>query len=136
LRNVNRHAGRLLANLHGEPDTLRALARLAVQQTSLLADRQALANGKAIDEEDELIDVTFARQLIADIDAELADLAREQAILKRHCTATPKEIQATAKAYQREHQNAANAAVGRMLLWSLEKQLKKAKATVRRMRSG
>jgi hypothetical protein len=78
----------------------------------------------------------FARQLIADIDAELADLAREEAILKRHCTATPKEIQATAKAYQRELENAANAAVGRMSLWSLEKQLKKAKATVRRMRTG
>ena len=105
---------RLLANLHGEPDTLRALARLAVRRTSLLADRQALANGKATDEEGELIDVRFARQLIADIDAELADLAREQAILKRHCTATPKEIQATAKAYQRELENAANAAVGRM----------------------
>jgi hypothetical protein len=107
-----------------------------MRRTSLLADRQALANGKATDEEGEMIDVRFARQLIADIDAELADLAREQAILKRHCTATPKEIQATAKAYKRELENAANAAVGRMLLWSLEKQLKKAKANVRRMRSG
>jgi hypothetical protein len=86
---------RLLVSLHGEPVTLRALARLAVQRTSLLAERKGLTSGKAIDEwTGEVIDPRTARRVIKFIDTKLAALAREQVILEQHCTATSKQVQA------------------------------------------
>jgi hypothetical protein len=63
---------RLLVNMHGEPDILRALARLAVQATLVTDQRQ------------------------------LAVIRREQAILKQHCSATRQQIQAATRAYKRE----------------------------------
>lgn len=126
---------RLLANLHGEPDTLRALARLAVRRTSLLAERKQLMSEGTID--GEAVDVATARRVFAAINAELAELAREQTIIRKHCTATGKQIQAATRAYQQELEDAVNAAMGRMVeLWGLEKGLKKAKTKVRRMREG
>jgi len=71
---------RLLASLHGEPDTLRALARLAMQRMKLLTEREELANGKATDDEGDVIDAATARKVIAVIDSELATL-------EKHCTA-------------------------------------------------
>ena len=70
----------MLASLHGEPDTLRALARLAMQRMKLLTEREELANGKATDDEGDVIDAATARKVIAVIDSELATL-------EKHCTA-------------------------------------------------
>jgi hypothetical protein len=128
---------RVLVNLHGEPDTLRALARLAVQRTSLLAERKGLASGKATDDDGEVADAALAHKVIAFIDAKLANLASEQAVLANHCTATPEQIRAATTAYQQEIKNAALAVLGRMMhLGGLKKQLRKAEANVRRMQSG
>jgi hypothetical protein len=71
---------RLLASLRGEPDTLRALARLTMQRMKLLTKRDELANGKATDDEGDVIDAATARKVIAVIDSELA-------ALEKHCTA-------------------------------------------------
>jgi hypothetical protein len=128
---------RLLANLHGEPDTLRALARLTVRRTSLLADRKELASGKAVDDDGKRVSAAEAREVIAFIDTKLAVIAREQAVLKKHCTATAKEVRAATQAYRQGLKDAALAVLGRMMeLGSLEKGLKKAKTKVRRMREG
>ena len=84
---------RLLANLHGEPNTSRGLARLAVRRTKLLAERKEMASGKAIDDETgEVVDAALAKKVIAHIDAKLADLAREQAIIKKQCPRPPRKL--------------------------------------------
>jgi len=120
---------RVLVNLHGEPDTLRAVARLTVRRTSLLAERKELASGKA-DNDGKVVSATEASEVIASIDTKLAALAREQAILEQHCTATSKRIQAATQAYQRELKDAALAVLGRMMqLRGLGKQLKRPRPT-------
>ena len=92
---------------------------------------------RGTDDDGEAVDVATARRVFAAIDAELAKLAREQTIIRKHCTATGKQIQAATRAYQQELEDAVNAAMGRMVeLWGLEKGLKKAKTKVRRMREG
>jgi hypothetical protein len=90
---------RLLANLHGEPDTLRALARLTVRRTSLLADRKELASGKAIDDDGKRVSAAEAREVIAFIDTKLASLLAGGRSPK-HCTATAREFGPRHQAYQ------------------------------------
>jgi hypothetical protein len=108
-----------------------------VQRTSLLAERKGLASGKATDDDGEVADAALAHKVIAFIDAKLANLASEQAVLANHCTATPEQIRAATTAYQQEIKNAALAVLGRMMhLGGLKKQLRKAEANVRRMQSG
>ena len=80
-----------------------ALARLAKRRTSLLADRQALANGKATDEEGELIDVTFVLGRRGAVPFEDRLLTGRDRPARRQCLQSAgAEIRATAKAYQRE----------------------------------
>ena len=64
------------------PDTLRALAQLAVRRANLLAERKPLASGKAIDDEtNEVVDAALACEVIGSIDTKLFEVAREQTIL-------------------------------------------------------
>ena len=46
------------------------------------------------------VDAAEARDVIAFIDTKLAALAREQAILKKHCTATAKDVRAATQAFR------------------------------------
>jgi hypothetical protein len=50
-------------DLHGEPDGLRALARLAVRRNGLLEERKQLASGKAVDDDGKRISAAFARKV-------------------------------------------------------------------------
>jgi len=115
---------RVLANLHGEPDTLHALAKLAAMRESLRKDREWLAkqvadanqwlaqNGIALSAQDPVgfLDARakrdeFVRELEA-VETKLAEIEREGAVIKKHCTATPEEIQAAIKTYKAKHKDA------------------------------
>src|SRR5262245_10532299 len=103
---------RILANLHGEPDTLHALAKLAAARERLRKEREWLAeqvaeanqwlaeNGIALSARDPIGFLAvkdkreeFAQQL-ATVEATLAGIEREGAVIRKHCNATPGEIQA------------------------------------------
>jgi chromosome segregation ATPase len=144
---------RLLANLHGEPDTLRALAKLAAQRDALRKERESLA-AEAVhankfyeivtqntlyghqysDDEREEIDRLMRQRerllnRLSQIERQLATIQRDGAVIKKHCTATPGEIQAAIKAHQQERHDADCLVLG--LEWGLKQQLKEAKATLR-----
>ena len=97
---------RILANLHGEPDTLRAQAKLAVMHNSLLRSREeepaepskegagfVMVTNRALTEYD---------HRIAQIDRQLAVIEREWAIINQHCSASDHEFRQAVQRYQRE----------------------------------
>jgi hypothetical protein len=108
---------RLLANLHGEPTLLRALARLAARREALRMERDELASqaieankfyeiataealqGRPFPEarRGEIRDLMRKRERllrrIAQVEADLGIIQKDYGIIKSHCTATPDEIQ-------------------------------------------
>ena len=142
---------RLLANLHGEPDTLRALAKLAAQRETLRKEREALATDKMA--ADEFYEIVTQQTLhghqysdserkeidglmkkrehllrrLAKVEGDLATIQKDGAVIKKHCSATPDEIQAAVKAYKLELSDAEAQMLG------LEFVYKEAKAAFRRM---
>jgi hypothetical protein len=133
---------RLLANLHGEPDVLRALARLSLQRMQLLEERHELKTkgvASVLDEDDEWLQTrtpaSLQRELIQRIDAQLPEVDAELRILKRHCPANAEQISAAIEAYRRELETALAMAMGAILVTGQhETAAKKAKATLKRMR--
>jgi hypothetical protein len=127
---------RLLANLHGQPDTLKALAMLAGQREALRKERERLAadavyadqfyegitqnalQGRQYsDTERKEIDGWLRKRerllkRLAKVDGALAAIARDGVVIKKHCTATSDEIQAAIRAYKEELQNAEALALG------------------------
>jgi hypothetical protein len=146
---------RVLANLHGEPDTLSALAKLAAQRADLRREKEALdkemveANqfyeivttstlqGRKYDaaERQEIDRLMIARKRLlkrmAQVDAALAVIQRGGAVVKKHCSATPEEIQAAIQAYRERQHDAQCLVMG--LEFAGKEQLKEAKATLRRL---
>jgi hypothetical protein len=144
---------RLLANLHGEPDTLRALAKLAAQRDFLRKEKEASATD--VMHANQFYEIVTQKTLhghrysaperkeidglmrqrdrllkrLAKIEGDLATIAKDGAIIKKHCTAAPDEIQAAIKAYKLELRDAECLVLG--LEMSL--MLKDAKAKLRRL---
>jgi len=86
--NSGRPRQRVLANLHGEPDTLRALAKLAVNHDLLLEQRSgehaepsSRGAGFVLVTERAL---TEHNRRMAQIDRQLAAIERELAVINRH----------------------------------------------------
>jgi hypothetical protein len=148
---------RLLANLHGEPDTLSALAKLAVRRDDLRKEREALAadevgadkfyeaitlntlqgrqyNAQERKEIDTLLrqrDHLLAR--IAKVEADLATIQKDGLVIKKHCSAAPEQIQDAIKAYRAKRDDAEALVLG--MECGLQIQLKEAKAQLRRLQS-
>jgi small-conductance mechanosensitive channel len=146
---------RNLANLHGEPDTLRALAKLAAQRDGLRKEREkltaeavyadqfyeritqnALHGHQYAPAERKEIDglMRQRRQLLerlAKIDGDLATIQKDGAIIKKHCSATPDEIQAAIQAFKKTHHDAKCLVAG--LEFAAGEQLREAKAALRRL---
>jgi hypothetical protein len=142
---------RVLANLHGEPDTLSALAKLAAMRDDLRKELTSLVEAKP--GFDEVYEVVTTRTLqghvysasdrreidkglrqrermgkrILEIEDRLKAIGRDGVVIKKHCTATPDEIQAAIKAFQKKHHDA------ECLVLGMEFRLKDAKATLLRM---
>jgi len=94
---------RLLANLHGEPDTLRALAKLTTKRDVLLGRREeehaepnnrgagfVLVTERALTEHNRHI-------------AQLAAIERDMAVLIKHCTASDDEFEEAVQRYRKEY---------------------------------
>ena len=144
---------RMLANLHGEPDALSTLAKLAArrdalrkEQDALTADAAAAAKfyeiitsnalqGKHYSPSERKEIDTLMRQRdrllarMAKIETDLAAIQRDGAVIKKHCSATPAQVQAAIKAYQQKLDDAEARAVG------AEYMLNDAKAKLRRLQS-
>lgn len=148
---------RLLANLHGEPDLLSALAKLAARRDDLRKEQDALAadavaanqfyeivtlntlHGKQYSsEERKEIDALMKQRghllaRMAKIEADLAVIQKDGVAIKKHCSATPEQIQDAIKAFKQKRHDAETLALG--LEYGLRTNLKEAKATFRRLQS-
>ena len=108
---------RVLANLHGEPDILSALAKLAARRDDLRKEKETLAadavkanefykaitlnslegkqytaqERKEIDPLMKQRDRLLAR--MARIEADLATIQKDGLVIKKYCSATPEQIQ-------------------------------------------
>ena len=147
---------RLLANLHGEPDTLRALAKLAAQRDFLRKEMEASTTD--VMHANQFYEIVTQKTLhghkysaperkeidglmrdrdrllkrLAKVERDLATIANDGAIIKKHCTAAPDEIQAAIKAYKKELRDAECMVLG--LEINLKgMMLKDAKAKLRRL---
>jgi hypothetical protein len=142
---------RLLANLHGEPDTLSALSKLAAQRETLRKEREALATDAI--EANKFYEIVTQQTLhgrqysaperkeidglmrkrehllrrLAKVEGDLTTIQKDGAIIKKHCSATPDEIQAAVRAYQQKCSDAEAQMLGSELFY------KQAKAAFRRM---
>jgi hypothetical protein len=98
---------RILANLHGEPDTLRALAKLAAKHDLLLELREeehaeptkegvgfVLVTERALTQYD---------RRVAQIDRELAAIKQELAVINMHCSASDDELQEAIQRHKAEY---------------------------------
>jgi hypothetical protein len=148
---------RLLASLHGEPDALAALAKLAARRDELRKERDTLtadavdankfyeaitlntlqgrqysaAERKEIDALMKQRDRLLAR--IAKVEADLATIQKDGLVIKKHCSATPDQIQTAIKAHKRKQNDAEALVLG--MEYGLRESLKEAKAKLRRLRS-
>ncbi len=145
---------RILANLYGASSTLEAVARLAAQRAELKDRKAELAS--QVKEANQFYKVvmdnithghkyTLAQQAeiagllrrreqvlaeVEGLDSRLAEIQREGAIVKKHCTATPAEIQAAIKAYQHE------LGTRQAMVALMQAQIKEAKAQLRHLSRG
>jgi hypothetical protein len=148
---------RLLANLHGEPTVLKALAKLAALRDDLRKEREELAlevveanklyeivtqnvmHGHQYNNtERKEIDILMRQRegllkRISKVDRDLAAIQRGGTVIEKHCTATAEEIQTAIKEHKRELYDARCVALG--MECSLKERVKKAKAKLRRLMS-
>jgi hypothetical protein len=142
---------RPLANLHGEPDLLSALAKLAARRDDLRKEKAALA-ADAVDANKfyEIVTLnslqgkqysaakrkeidTLMRQRnrllarMAKVEVALAAIQKDGAAIKKHCNASPDEVQAAIRAFKEKLHEAEAMSLG------LEFGFKEAKAKLRRL---
>ena len=127
---------RLLANLHGEPTLLKAMAKVAALRRALRKEKEGLAadavnadrfyeavtqgtlHGKrwsaAERKEIDQLMLQRARLLkrLARIERDLDAIQKYGVAIKKHCTATSDEVQAAIKAYEKERHDAECRALG------------------------
>jgi hypothetical protein len=98
---------RVLANLHGEPDTLRALAKLAVLH-GLLSKQLEEEHAEPSNEGAGFVLVTERaltqyNHRVVQIGRQLAAIERDMAGIDKHCTADDDEIQEAMQRYRQEY---------------------------------
>jgi hypothetical protein len=110
---------RVLANLHGEPDTLRALAKLMLKRDALLAEREAACPEPSNEGAGFVLvterAITKYNRRLAQIDRELAIIEREGAVIMEHCTASDDRFQEAMQHYREEYCALFERAVGATL---------------------
>src|SRR5258705_3756966 len=83
---------RLLANLYGEPDTVSALAKLEFRLDAMRKNRDEL-RAEARSEDDKMMVAEF-------FDDKLAAAENQISTIRKHCSATPDELQAAIAAHK------------------------------------
>jgi hypothetical protein len=147
----------VLANLHGEPDALSALAKLAARRDALRKEQQALAADAPHAEQ--FYEIVTTKTLhghqysaaerkeidglmkdrdrllkrMAKVEAELAAIQKDGVVIKQHCNATPEDIQKAVRDYKQKVREAEALVLG--LEVALGQQRKDAKARLRRLSS-
>jgi chromosome segregation ATPase len=146
---------RVLANLHGETDLLKALAKLAAQRADLRKEREkfladyphmeqfyatvtqnTLHGRKYSAEERKDIDRLMRQRKrllkrFTTIENALATIEKEGGVIKKQCTARADEIQAAIQAHKKEVKDAEAHVLGMLLMESHRSQ--KAKRALRRL---
>jgi hypothetical protein len=148
---------RLLASLHGEPDALTALAKLAARRDALRKEKDELAAHAA--EANKFYEIVTLNALqgqqysaaerkeinalmkqrarllarMAKIESDLATIQRDGVVIKKHCSATSSQIQAAIKAFRQKQHDAETLALG--MEYGLRQSLREAKAKLRQLQS-
>lgn len=146
---------RVLANLHGEPDALSALAKLAARREVLRTEHDKLAaeavdadkfyetvtlstlhgHAYSADERKEIDGLMKARERLLKrlekIAADLAVIQRDGAVIRKHCAATADQVQAAIRAFKKKLRDAECAVWGAEHIHRLA--LNEAKAKLRRL---
>jgi hypothetical protein len=120
---------RVLANLHGEPSTLGALAKLAVTHDALSRERNEGAEPAQEGPGFVLIAsraLTKHNHRIAQIDRRLDAIEQEMAVIREHCTASDDAFQKACRHYQEDYCRAFERVIG------LSLESKRAAALLRR----
>lgn len=107
---------RILANLHGEPDLARALAKLMTIHGLLLEQREeehaepskegagfVLVTERALTQYD---------HRIVQIDRQLAGIERDITVINKHCTSSDDELLEAMQRYRQEYRKAFERAMG------------------------
>ena len=144
---------RVLVNLHGELDPLSALAKLAARRDDLQKEAAEVVDANKFYEVVTLnslqgkqytapqrreIDALMRKRdrLLArmpKIEADLAAIQKDGVVIKKHCSATPDQIQDAIKAYKKKRHDAEAMVLGTEYI--LRQQLKQEKARLRRLQS-
>ena len=82
---------RLIANLHGEPDPLRALAKITTQWDSLRAQLEELVEMPPGNNQSSEQRTDWLRRF-EKIERDLAALGKDRAAVEKHCMATEDEL--------------------------------------------
>lgn len=146
---------RLLANLHGERDTLSALAKLAARREALRTELGSLqrAAGEAnqfyailtqntlaghqysATERKEIDRLLRQRERVlarvTKIEAALVAIQKDGAVIKKHCDASPAEMQAAIRAFKEKFHDAECLVLGMEV--AQRESLREAKAKLRRL---
>jgi hypothetical protein len=124
---------RILANLHGEPDVLSAIAKLMVLHSGLRSEQDSMV--KEVEEISEIDGKRqWARRLLPrfeQIEATMPRIEREVAAIRKYCSATDQEIEAACEAFQNRISNAAKACLGALVIHALP--MKKLEENFRRL---
>jgi hypothetical protein len=104
---------RLLANLHGETDLLRALAKVALLREALRKERTELS--EALDRFDDIVCAHPMEQFdrivrakdqaatrLKRVDSQLAAIQRDGVAIKKHCAATASQVQEAIRGLKNE----------------------------------
>jgi hypothetical protein len=131
---------RVLANLHGEPTVLAALAKLWANSKALEVERDGLveelreSSSAALDESG-MPSALMVRSedgvRLGTINAALAIIGREIPVLLEHCDASDEEINAAVQAFVKRRADVANAVLGGTFVYA--EKLREAKRKLRRL---
>jgi len=119
---------RLLANLHGETDTLRALAKIWVRCEGL--DEHSKELMAEYDQADEKTKGWRAKLILGN-ERERDRFLKDGLVLEQHCTATPEQLQAAMTAYSQALREAALRGLG--MHFEFAQRIRKADAALRRL---
>jgi hypothetical protein len=118
---MRRPRQRLIANLHGEPDPLRALAKITMMWDGLQAELEELVEMPPGNNQSSEQRADWLRRF-EKIERNLAALGKDGAAVEKHCTATEDELQAAIDIHLKEGGDVLFAA------WGTELALKQRKA--------
>jgi hypothetical protein len=122
---------RILANLHGEPDALSAIAKLIWLRVVGWSEQDELYKDLKQTSETDWRAKDRLLKRFDQIEATVARIDREEAAIRKYCSATDEEIKAAYKAFAERLRDAAHYALGVRMIEG--KRIKDADTRLRRL---